>query len=89
MALDALHAAGLPVVRINPRQGRDFARATGQLSKTDQLDARVLAQMAAVLSLRRYQPLEDWRRRLRAYQQRRMQVLALVQQQRQQVSQLS
>ncbi|MFC7519171.1 transposase [Xanthomonas populi] len=86
MALDALHAAGPPVVRLNPRQGRDFARATGQFAKTDRLDARVLAQMAAVLSLRRYQPLGDWRRALRAYQQRRTQVLAIVQQQRQQVS---
>ncbi|MFP7215068.1 transposase, partial [Xanthomonas hortorum pv. gardneri] len=39
--------------------------------------------MAAVLPLTRYQPLEDWRRQLRAYQQRRMQVVAVVQQQHQ------
>ena len=38
-----LGAAGLPVVVVNPRQVRDFARATGQLAKTDALDARVLA----------------------------------------------
>src|SRR5690606_35571512 len=42
-ALDALHAAGLPMVRLNPRQARDFAKATVQLAKTDALDARVLA----------------------------------------------
>jgi transposase len=39
----ALGAAGLPVVVVNPRQVRDFARATGQLAKTDALDARILA----------------------------------------------
>ena len=36
----ALAAAALPVVVINPRQVRDFARATGTLAKTDALDAR-------------------------------------------------
>jgi transposase len=39
----ALLAAGLPVTVVNPRQVRDFARATGQLAKTDAIDARVLA----------------------------------------------
>lgn len=42
----ALTSAGLPVVRINPRQARDFARATGELAKTDAIDARVLALFA-------------------------------------------
>ena len=42
----ALHAAGLPVVVINARQVRDFAKALGQLAKTDRLDARVLAHFA-------------------------------------------
>lgn len=42
----ALAAAGLPVVVANPRQVRDFAKATGQLAKTDRLDAAVLAQFA-------------------------------------------
>ena len=45
----ALAAAGLPVVAINPRQVRDFARATGQLAKTDRLDAQVLAQFAEAI----------------------------------------
>ncbi|WP_330469363.1 IS110 family transposase [Xanthomonas nasturtii] len=88
-ALDALHAAGLPVARVNPRQARDFAKAIGQLAKTDTLDARVLAQMAMVVSLTPYQPLEGWRRQLREYQQRRTQVLATVQQERQRLSQLT
>lgn len=42
----ALASAGLPVAVINPRQIRDFARATGQLAKTDVLDARVIAAFA-------------------------------------------
>ena len=41
----ALDAAALPVV-VNPRQVRDFARATGTLAKTDSLDAAVLAHFA-------------------------------------------
>ncbi len=39
----ALRAAGLPVVIINPRRVREFARSIGQLAKTDRIDARVLA----------------------------------------------
>jgi transposase len=43
----ALGGAGLPVVVVNPRQVRDFAKATGQLAKTDALDAHVLAAFGA------------------------------------------
>jgi transposase len=39
----ALGSRGLPVVVVNPRQVRDFAKATGQLAKTDKIDAHVLA----------------------------------------------
>ena len=39
----ALAAASLPVAVVNPRQVRDFAKSTGQLAKTDRLDAQVLA----------------------------------------------
>jgi transposase len=70
-ALDALHAAGLPMVRINPRQARDFAKATGQLAKTDRLDAQVLAKMAATIEAPLYAPREAWRLRLGQWQQRR------------------
>lgn len=45
-AVAALVAAGLPVVVVNPRQVRDFARSIGQLAKTDRLDAAVLALFA-------------------------------------------
>lgn len=47
--VSALFAAGLPVVVVNPRQIRDFAKATGQLAKTDRLDATVLAHFAAAV----------------------------------------
>jgi len=42
----ALVSADLPVVVVNPRQVRDFAKATGQLAKTDTIDALVLAHFA-------------------------------------------
>ena len=42
----ALAAAKLPVVALNPRQVRDFAKATGKLAKTDRIDAQVLAHFA-------------------------------------------
>jgi transposase len=45
----ALAGAGLPVAIVNPRQVRDFAKATGRLAKTDQLDAAVLAQFAEAI----------------------------------------
>jgi transposase len=45
----ALAAAGLPVVVVHPRQARDCARATGQLAKTEALDARALAHCADVI----------------------------------------
>jgi transposase len=42
----ALAGAGLPLAVVNPRQVRDFARAVGQLAKTDVLDAQILAHFA-------------------------------------------
>jgi transposase len=48
-----LAAEGLPVVVVNPRQVRDFARATGRLAKTDRIDASILARFAE----RPYSPL--------------------------------
>ena len=45
----ALASAAVPVVVVNPRQVRDFARATGQLAKTDALDAAILAHFAVAV----------------------------------------
>jgi transposase len=71
----ALSDAGLPVCVINPRQSRDFARATGELAKTDRVDARVLAEFGHALrpSVR---PLpEEEARHLREIMRRRGQIL--------------
>jgi len=47
----ALADKGLPMVKVNPRQARRFAEATGKLAKTDRLDAALLARMGALLHL--------------------------------------
>ncbi len=74
----ALGSAGLPVTVVNPRQVRDFARATGRLAKTDKLDAQVLAQFGtAVQPVVR--PLPDAARlELRALVTRRQQLLEMI-----------
>ncbi len=45
----ALQAAGLAVAVVNPKQARDFAKSMGKFAKTDRIDARLLADFAAVL----------------------------------------
>jgi len=74
--LDACAEAGLWVARINPRQARNFARAIGQLAKTDGLDARMLAEMAAVFyaRLRQHTVAEPWQVELKSWLRRRNQV---------------
>jgi transposase len=47
--LAALSVAGLPAAVVNPRQVRDFARASGHLAKTDKLDAKCIAHFAATM----------------------------------------
>ena len=54
----AIAAAGLPVVVINPRQVRDFARASGILAKTDCIDAQVLARFGRAVAPE-VRPLKD------------------------------
>lgn len=46
-----LAASGIPFAKVNPRQARRFAEATGRLAKTDRVDAVMLARMGAVLEL--------------------------------------
>jgi transposase len=48
-AAGELGVAGLPVAVVNPRQVRDFAKAVGQLAKTDALDAALLARFAGAV----------------------------------------
>jgi transposase len=47
-----LTAAGIPVMTVNPRQARDFARSLGKLAKTDKIDAAVLAEFARAIRFR-------------------------------------
>lgn len=76
-ALDVLHAAGLPMVRINPARARRFAQGTGRSAKTDRLDATVLAQMAHLLPLTRYVPPAPWQQRLAEFAQCRRQLVQM------------
>lgn len=54
----ALAGAKLPVIVVNPRQAREFARATGTLAKTDAIDARLLARLGQALKPE-LRPLKD------------------------------
>ena len=77
VATAALATAGLPVVVVNPRQARDCARATGQLAKTDALDARALAHCADVIRPTP-RPLPDAQtQELRALLGRRQQLIGM------------
>ena len=48
-----------PFVKVNPRQARRFAEATGKLAKTDRVDAAMLAKMGAVLDLPAQEPKSE------------------------------
>lgn len=86
--LEACCDAGLWVARVNPRQARSFARATGELAKTDAIDARLLALMARMFGdrLRRYVAPPLWQRELRDWLRRRGQLVILIQAQKQQAA---
>ena len=77
-AVGALAAAGLPVVVVNPRQVRDFARATGQLAKTDAIDAGVLALFAERVRPPVRPLASDAQEHLEALLARRRQVLEML-----------
>ena len=68
---EALGAADVTYARVNPRQAREFARATGRLAKTDRVDARVLAEMGRALALRPTPPADPGRARLAGLMGRR------------------
>jgi len=77
-AAAALAAADVPVVVANPRQVRDFAKSTGQLAKTDRIDARILALFAErVRPAVRPLPDED-ARALDAIMTRRRQIIDMI-----------
>ena len=76
--LTALSAAELPVTLINPRQIRDFARASGRLAKTDAIDALVIAHFGEALKPP-MRPLRDKAsRELSALVARRQQLIGML-----------
>lgn len=78
LVADALQRAALPVAIVNPRQVRDFARATGTLAKTDALDARVLAHFAAAIQPAPHPPPDPHQQALTALLTRRRQLVAML-----------
>jgi len=72
-----LHAADLPVAVVNPRQVRDYARATGRLAKTDRIDAAVLAGFARNVGPRRTPVPDAITRQIKALVTRRRQLRQL------------
>ena len=91
--VQALVSAGLRVAVINPRQARDFAKAMGTLAKTDRLDARLLADLAAVVARRddlsRFlsKPADKERLDLQALVTRRRQLVSMLVAEKQRLSQ--
>jgi transposase len=73
--VSALAAAGLPVSVVNPRQVRDFAKATGRWAKTDAIDAAVLAQFAEAVRPTPRPVADEATQELRARLTRRWQLL--------------
>ncbi len=73
--LDFLHKAGHPVVRANALRARKLAQGLGQTAKTDRLDAYALAQMAALVKLPPYQPLQPWQQKMREFVRARRQAM--------------
>jgi len=88
LGVAALAAATLPVVVVNPRQVRDFAKATGQLAKTDRIDADILARFADVVRPD-VRPIADAEaHELEALLTRRRQLLEMLQAERNRVGQV-
>jgi transposase len=73
-----LHANGLPVVLVNPRWAHAFAKAIGQLAKTDRIDARMLALYAERVELKLRELPDEQTRELRALCARRDDLLDMI-----------
>ena len=76
--VDVLNRHAIAVAVVNPRQIRDFARAKGQLAKTDQIDAQVIAEYGMLLDPRTTAPLSQTQRKLRDLTTRVRQVTKLL-----------
>lgn len=76
--VSALHEAQLAVAIVNPRQVRDFARALGQLAKTDRIDADVLSRFAEAVKPEARPLIDEQTRALRALVDRRKQLVDML-----------
>jgi transposase len=72
-----LQAEGFAVAVVNPRRIRDFAKAAGQIAKTDKLDARIIAQFAATLEPMPTEQISKNTQKLKALVARRNQLVGL------------
>lgn len=75
---NALQAAGIPVSVVNPRQARDFARASGRLAKTDRIDAQVLSEFGRALQPPLSRASDPEQEELRALAARRRQLTGMI-----------
>lgn len=74
----ALHRAGIPCAIVNPREVRDFAKATKKLAKTDTIDARVLAHFASAIKPEPRPLSDEQTQELEAILTRRRQVIKMI-----------
>lgn len=72
-----LHATGMPVVVANPKRIRDFAKAVGQLAKTDKIDARIIARYAATIKPEAQTPIDNKSLEIKELTVRRQQLNAI------------
>lgn len=82
----ALAEVGLPVVVVNPRQVRDFARATGILAKTDAIDALILARFGEAVKPPVRELPDSCSRHLKALMSRRRQLIGMLTQEKNRVA---
>lgn len=73
-----LAAAGLPVAVVNPRQARDFAKATGRLAKTDSIDAEMLANFGQAIRPEVRELKDEQTQLLTALMSRRRQIVDML-----------
>jgi transposase len=84
-----LAGAGLPVVVVNPRQVRNFAKAKGKLAKTDVIDARVLAAFGAAIKPELRPLREPERQRIADQVTRRRQIVSMISQEKNRLSRVT
>jgi transposase len=74
----SLVEASIPVVVVNPRQVRDFARAKGKLAKTDNIDAHILVEFACDIHPEIRSPTDKQTEEIKAMMVRRQQLISMI-----------